>query len=176
MQIKKYRVIVRCLLLLFILGLVCTACSTASAEQKDAGADSTVNREETIVSDQQKELGKEEVIDFVYEDCSIDFSAVTREADGVTYNGLYYLRAELLAGREETAEEQLRALCGDGEEVDPDFLPRADNRICRELQDGEPYIRYTYVRSGKNGAKTATTDFYLMKKESATYLFVLGHK
>ena len=122
-----------------------------------------------------KELAQGDVLSFVRVATGIDFQPYAEDADGICYNGLYYVRVHIRSGEKKDAEGEIRELCG--ESLDPEdlLLPGVRNRICDDLKQAASVTGYTCMRQGENGAKTSTTDFYLSEEDGHTSVYVIGY-
>ena len=120
-------------------------------------------------------MNKQEVLEALRGTFSTDFSEYVADAHGVRMRpGSEYYSADLtvIEGCEQEAEQAVSELCGKGSDASTRKRPMVD-----ELPDfarAELRTVYSYMRQGRNGAKTMSMTVYVATLDGRTHLFALG--
>lgn len=184
------------ILLTFAISLTLAACSgkkaqehavqeAQSAAQKIEAAQEVHEEKNTPETDSSgdntdsENTGKDMTADEVYEvlrnDLGIDFSEYADDADGVIKDStFFYVRLGISDTARENTETAIRDLCGEGSEAGSRKKPVLNNRLSEDFDKAELMTVFGYLRQGKDGAKTKSTEIYISEIDGKMNVFVFG--
>lgn len=126
------------------------------------------------------DMGKDDVIAAIKDDCGVDFSEYVDAADGVEERpsymdgSLYTVDLTIRKGSEDAAEQTVIGLCGKGSSASSRKRPVIGNRISSTFDQAELLMVYDYMRAQSPGSHaTVTTEFYTANVGDEFHVFVL---
>lgn len=163
--------------------LTVTACtgtgSTGKASTENAPAAAST-QETAMEKEPASEPGysmvtEEEAIAIACQMADIDIAPYVSGAEGTVKDRIAYIRAGIQPGKEQALEKALIKRCG--ESLSEFTRPsNTQDPILSSLSNADIYRLYTYTRQGDNGAKTKTTEIFLVREEEGGMsVYILGH-
>ena len=148
--------------------------STADPDAVEAEPNNQNSETKTETEEIAMEMRQEDIARLIENELNEEYVSFTGETEGVVEGSISFIKLRINPGREEDAVRWIENFAGQGRDAGTRSLPAFDNQICRELQAMEPLRVYDYLRPGKGGALTTSSEIYTARERDRMYVFLFG--
>lgn len=120
------------------------------------------------------DMGREEVLSALDGTFGTDFSGYVEDANGVRDSSMYYADLTASEGSEDSIEQVIVGLCGKGVAASSRRRSVIRNAVAGSFDRATLLTEYDFMRSGRDGAKTASTTVITATVDGRRHVFVFG--